>query len=177
MKHPRLYGAAFAVAATTVLAGCGGDTPSANTSQAASAGASVANSAAAAATSAAASGSASGSASAAAATGSVTVANQSSDGSTMTVDMVMLSGVDKGWIAVHKDQDGAPGAVVGKTQVKSGSNNNVEVKFDSKQSTGKFWPMLHIDAGTAGTYEFPGPDAPVTQGGKPVMKQVTVTVK
>ncbi len=40
---------------------------------------------------------------------------------------------------------------------------------------GKLWPMLHIDAGTVGTYEFPGADAPVMANGAIVMKQISVT--
>jgi len=35
--------------------------------------------------------------------------------------------------------------------------------------------MLHIDAGTIGTYEFPGPDAPVIVNGDIVMKQISIT--
>jgi LPXTG-motif cell wall-anchored protein len=35
--------------------------------------------------------------------------------------------------------------------------------------------MLHIDAGTIGTYEFPGPDAPVIVNGNIIMKQIAVT--
>jgi hypothetical protein len=38
--------------------------------------------------------------------------------------------------------------------------------------------MLHVDAGTVGTYEFPGPDVPLTDGHfAPVMKKVMLTVK
>ena len=40
---------------------------------------------------------------------------------------------------------------------------------------GKLWPMLHIDAGKIGTYEFPGPDAPVVVDGNIVMKQISIT--
>jgi LPXTG-motif cell wall-anchored protein len=35
--------------------------------------------------------------------------------------------------------------------------------------------MLHIDAGAIGTYEFPGPDAPVIVDGNIIMKQIAVT--
>jgi len=35
--------------------------------------------------------------------------------------------------------------------------------------------MLHVDAGKIGTYEFPGPDAPVVVGGNIVMKQISIT--
>ena len=36
--------------------------------------------------------------------------------------------------------------------------------------------MLHLDAGTIGTYEFPGVDGPVKSGSDIVMKKITVTV-
>jgi hypothetical protein len=36
--------------------------------------------------------------------------------------------------------------------------------------------MLHVDAGTVGTYEFPGPDGPVKSGADIVMKKITLTV-
>jgi LPXTG-motif cell wall-anchored protein len=35
--------------------------------------------------------------------------------------------------------------------------------------------MLHVDAGTVGTYEFPGADTPVRVGDQIVMKRFTVT--
>ena len=37
-------------------------------------------------------------------------------------------------------------------------------------------PVLHVDNGTIGTYEFPAYDPPVKVNGAIVMKQVTVTV-
>ena len=116
-------------------------------------------------------------AAAAKATGTVTVEDQHSDGSSLTVKAVTITG-GSGFIAVHIDANGAPGPVVGHGPVKEGSNSDVVVKFDSVQKTGKFWPMLHVDAGTIGTYEFPGPDVPVpdADGKTPVMKQITLTV-
>jgi LPXTG-motif cell wall-anchored protein len=94
--------------------------------------------------------------------GSITVANV-----TATVD---------GWIVAHVDENGAPGKVIGQTAVKAGENKNVVIKLSENVAAGsKLWPMLHIDAGTKGTYEFPGPDAPVSVNGNIVMKQISVT--
>jgi LPXTG-motif cell wall-anchored protein len=94
--------------------------------------------------------------------GSITVASV-----TATVD---------GWIVAHLDEGGAPGKVLGQTAVKAGENKNVAIKLsENVPSGGKLWPMLHIDAGTAGTYEFPGADVPVSVGGNIVMKQISVT--
>jgi len=57
---------------------------------------------------------------------------------------------------------GKPGKVLGNTAVKKGESNNVVIKLSEDVPVGgKLWPMLHIDAGAIGTYEFPGPDAPV----------------
>ena len=77
----------------------------------------------------------------------------------------------------HLDEGGAPGKVIGQTAVKKGETENVAIQLSQDVPVGgKLWPMLHIDAGTIGTYEFPGADTPVPAAdGKPVMKQITVT--
>lgn len=82
-----------------------------------------------------------------------------------------------GWMVVHKDDNGNPGPVIGQTAVKKGETNNVVVKLSEAVPDGaKLWPMLHIDAGTIGTYEFPGADVPAKDAaGMVVMKQITVT--
>ena len=81
-----------------------------------------------------------------------------------------------GWIVAHLDEGGKPGKVIGNTAVKKGESNNVVIKLsEDVPAGGKLWPMLHIDAGTIGTYEFPGADAPVIVDGNIIMKQITVT--
>jgi LPXTG-motif cell wall-anchored protein len=80
-----------------------------------------------------------------------------------------------GWIAVHLDEGGKPGKVIGNAPVKAGETKNVVVKLgEDVPAGGKVWPMLHIDAGTKGTYEFPGPDVPVIVNGNIIMKQITI---
>jgi LPXTG-motif cell wall-anchored protein len=81
-----------------------------------------------------------------------------------------------GWIVAHLDQGGKPGTVLGETFVNQGDNPNVKIKLSQDVPVGgKLWPMLHVDAGTPGTYEFPGADVPVIVNGDIVMKQITVT--
>ena len=79
-------------------------------------------------------------------------------------------------VAVHADADGAPGPVVGHAAIPEGDSSKVVITLDAPVTTGSFWPMLHLDAGTIGTYEFPGPDGPVKSGSDIVMKQITLTV-
>jgi hypothetical protein len=114
--------------------------------------------------------------------GSIDVADQTSDGTTITVASVTIEGAT-GFIAVHTDQDGKPGPVAGHAPIEEGTTTDVVVTLDGAVETGSYWPMLHYDAGEIGTYEFDpsqvdsGPDQPVTDGGKPVMKQITLTVE
>ena len=41
-------------------------------------------------------------------------------------------------------------------------NSNVVVEIDAEAATPILHAMLHVDEGEVGTYEFPGPDVPVT---------------
>jgi hypothetical protein len=92
------------------------------------------------------------------------------------ITLAAVNASQAGWIAVHLDEGGSPGRVIGHGPVKQGANSNVTIPLDENVAAGtKLWPMLHIDAGTIGTYEFPGPDAPVVVGGNIVMKQITIT--
>ncbi|HMP38893.1 MAG TPA: LPXTG cell wall anchor domain-containing protein, partial [Roseiflexaceae bacterium] len=81
-----------------------------------------------------------------------------------------------GWIVVHLDEGGRPGRVLGHSAVRAGDNMNVVVQLSEEvPAGGQLWPMLHVDAGTAGVYEFPGADVPVRANDMVVMVQLTVT--
>lgn len=69
-----------------------------------------------------------------------------------------------GWVVVHKDNgSGAPGAVVGHAAVDSGTTEDLQVPLTDTvdyDSGLNLFPMLHVDKGTEGEYEFPGADVP-----------------
>lgn len=113
-----------------------------------------------------------------AATGTLNAANQTGNGNALIIKKVSISGAP-GWIALHKDNKGEPGEVVGFVAIPEGESTNVKVKGDKKLAAGTYWPMLHQDDGTVGTYEFGesegAADAPVVVDGKPVMKKVVYT--
>jgi hypothetical protein len=111
----------------------------------------------------------------AAVTGSLDAADQTGDGTSITVKSVNITG-SAGFIAIHADAGGGPGPVVGHVAIPEGDSSDVVVTLDAKSPTGAYWPMLHVDAGTPGTYEFPGPDGPVKSGADIVMKKITLTV-
>ena len=92
------------------------------------------------------------------------------------ITLAEVTASQAGWIAVHLDEGGSPGKVIGHGPVKQGESYNVKITLDQDVPVGgKVWPMLHIDAGTIGTYEFPGADAPVIVSGDIVMKQIAIT--
>lgn len=85
----------------------------------------------------------------------------------IVTDTVMASSVvseGPGWLVIHADNDGAPGPVIGQTLVEAGTTANVVVEVDAMGVTPVLWPMLHVDTGEMGTYEFgtvEGADGPV----------------
>lgn len=69
-----------------------------------------------------------------------------------------------GWLVIHSDNEGRPGPVLGQTQVTAGVNTDVVVELAADGRTNVLWPMLHVDTGEAGVYEFgtvEGADSPV----------------
>ncbi len=94
-----------------------------------------------------------------------------------TVNVSEVYAAQDGWVVVHLDNNNAPGKVIGHTAVKKGESKDLKIMLDEPVSAGtKVWPMLHIDAGQIGTYEFPGADTPVKDAnGQVVMKQITLT--
>ena len=107
--------------------------------------------------------------------------DQSSDGKSVMVASVTLDAAGKGgWIALHADVGGKPGPVKYWVAVPSGASTKVSIPTPGGIPTGAYWPMLHVDDHTIGTYEFPkvpGADLPVMANGMIVMKKITVTVK
>ena len=93
-------------------------------------------------------------------TPSVTVEEQELVDGTVTVPAATAA--QPGWMVIHADDNGAPGPVIGFAPVESGENEEVVVEVDEAAATETLYAMLHVDAGTAGEYEFPGDDVPVT---------------
>jgi hypothetical protein len=93
----------------------------------------------------------------------VTVFDQLLEDDTVTVASVFSDG--PGWIVIHADENGAPGPVIGHSAVDDGPNLDVSVAITTAEATELLYAMLHTDAGDVGTYEFPGPDAPVMENG------------
>ena len=104
---------------------------------------------------------------------SVTVADQAIVEDSVTIAQVVSDG--PGWLVVHTDASGKPGPVLGYSPVSDGENTNVVVLIDSSDATQTLYAMLHSDAGTVGTYEFPGPDGPVLVGEQMVSPAFQIT--
>ncbi len=85
---------------------------------------------------------------------------------TVTVDVVTIG--EPGWLAIHSESGGAPGPVLGQTLLEPGRTRNVTVELAAEGQTTVLFPMLHVDTGAAGEYEFgavEGADAPVIVDG------------
>jgi len=116
-----------------------------------------------------------------AATGTLSAMDQTSNGKSVMVASVDLQAGGKGgWVALHADLNGKPGPVKYEVAVPAGASTNVTIPTPGGIPTGAYWPMLHVDDHTIGTYEFPqtpGADLPAMANGMVVMKKITVTVQ
>ena len=79
------------------------------------------------------------------------------------VESVTLDG--PGWVVIHQDNgEGRPGPVIGAGLIEAGTTTGLSVSVDAAGVTPVLFPMLHVDTGAAGEYEFgtvEGADGPV----------------
>jgi plastocyanin len=80
-----------------------------------------------------------------------------------------------GWLVIHAQAEGKPGPVLGYVSVMDGINRDVTVEIDVAAATETLYAMLHVDAGTIGSYEYPGPDEPVQVGGQVIAQPFKVS--
>ena len=78
-----------------------------------------------------------------------------------TVLVSMVDALKPGWVAVFTDENDQPGKLLGYAAIPTGTSSDVSVTVDSKNATSKMIAMLLVDAGTIGTFEYPGPDVAV----------------
>jgi hypothetical protein len=93
---------------------------------------------------------------------------------TFTVAAVVTQ--QDGFIVIHSGDQQKPGPVLGYAPVTAGANSAITVELSGE--IGDFvWPMLHVDTGAAGTYEFgtvEGADGPVVIDNRVAMMPVVV---
>lgn len=76
-----------------------------------------------------------------------------------TVYTVMSDG--PGWVVLHADKDGVPGAILEQIWVDSGTNRIARSEGLEEMSSEPIHVMLHHDLGWTGYFEFPRTDGPV----------------
>ena len=106
---------------------------------------------------------------------------QDSDGTSIVVASVTLPSA--GFIAVHADADGGPGAVIGHSDLlPAGDSSDVVVTLDEPLTgSATVWPMVHIDLDGDGLYLFAPPDNAIdlpglTAGGDVAVIPVDINV-
>jgi hypothetical protein len=105
---------------------------------------------------------------------SVTFQDQDSDGTSVVVASVTLSA--DGFIAVHADNNGSPGAVIGHSDLlPAGDSTDVTVTLDEAiTESATLWPMAHIDMDRDGEYTFVPPDNAIDVPGQTADGMVAV---
>ena len=100
------------------------------------------------------------------------------EGDTIVIGNALIDA--PGWIAIHSDNDGEPGPVIGTALLHPGANWNVVIEVDPAQAGSRVFPMLHYDTGELGVYEFgtvEGADAPTFVAGNVVVAPLNLTAE
>lgn len=103
----------------------------------------------------------------------ITYSGKLADG-VITVDAALID--VQGWLVIHADNGGKPGPVLGFTPLVRGLSTNIAVTVSADGLTDTVFPMLHVDTGEPGTYEFgqvQGADGPVQTDGNVVTGPMT----
>lgn len=82
---------------------------------------------------------------------------------------------EPGWVTIHTDNNGEPGADIGHAAVPTGRSTDITVPIDAAKATPVLYVMLHDDKGAIGSYEFPGTDTPTLYLENMVYRDFTVT--
>ncbi|MCB8923055.1 MAG: hypothetical protein H6662_15825 [Ardenticatenaceae bacterium] len=94
----------------------------------------------------------------------------------LTIDSVTAP--ESGWLVIHAQaEDGTAGDVLGYVPIGMGGSSGLAITIDPLEATPTLIAMLHIDAGTAGEFEFPGADMPWEMDGVAVAASFAVTIQ
>lgn len=104
--------------------------------------------------------------------------DQYGDGGSIVLDEVVVTG-GHGYVVIHGDGRGEFSDAVGVSDVlPPGTNKNVTVEFDSPlRSSGRVYPMIHLDSNANGVYDFPAADGPARVRGRTVILLVQIYVQ
>jgi hypothetical protein len=94
----------------------------------------------------------------------------------LTFDRI-VTGDQTSWLAVHTNNEGQAGRVLGQTLLAAGEHRSVTVEVDPLLVEPSLYARLYIDAGRAGDFEFPGADRPLQVNAAPVFATFRVDVR
>lgn len=83
---------------------------------------------------------------------------------------------ETGWIALHADEGGEPGQILGQTPLAPGEHSDVVITFDWHRATTPMHLLLYEDLGVAGRFEPETVDAPFTYQGNPISATFSTTL-
>jgi hypothetical protein len=105
---------------------------------------------------------------------SITVVDQVlSEDETVRIDSVVAA--QKGWVALHMDEDGQPGQMLAYLPVESGETSGLEMSLNWRAATPLLHAVLYEDSGQEDVFESPEVDVPVQIDGEPITAPFTVT--
>lgn len=85
------------------------------------------------------------------------------------VTLARVEFLEAGWAAIHADDGGRAGEVIGRVRLEAGLHENVPIAVDLRHATPMLYAVLHQDNGEIGVPEFAAGDQPLLFNGQPVV--------
>jgi hypothetical protein len=114
-------------------------------------------------------------------TADVTFEDQTVQNGTDTVTVASANLSEGGYVVIHADDNGSPGAVLGNSSyLANGTSENIEIELDQNLTANtSLIAMAHLDTDGDEVYEFAGGslDGPYTENGSAVVDSANITVQ
>ena len=91
-----------------------------------------------------------------------------------TIVIESVTVLEPAWVVVHAEREGEVGEVLGQTAVSPGTSTNVAVVIDPLQATDDLVAMLHSNAGSENSFDFPGDDEPLLMDGTTIAQSFAI---
>ncbi len=102
----------------------------------------------------------------------IAASDQSPNDNTVDIDGLFLN--KPGFVVIHADNNGRPGAVIGYSGLVAGAKKDFKVAVDTEKTSSRVYAMLHYDDDGDRLYGFPDKDKPVISGGGAVVKPINI---
>lgn len=91
------------------------------------------------------------------------------------VNVAVVDLLEPTWVAIHADEDGSAGPVLGQVLLEPGEHTDVPIPIAWQKGTPQLYAVLHEDTGEPGYLDYPAADLPLLANGEAIATTFAAT--